>query len=198
MPWPAAVHDTWETFLWATSERASFLNLDLSKIAIGGASAGANIAAVLVQNAVLRPQPGVSIVSQSLVVPVLDNTATPSSNPTWKSMEFTASLPAKKMLWYRQHYLPNQTDWPSREASPLLAPDAIFQLMPPANIIVAELDVLRHEGNEYGRRLIANGVSAEVTTMEGMPHPFLAMDAVLEAGKEAITIICDDLKRVFA
>lgn len=153
---------------------------------------------MIVQNAVLRPRPGVLIRSQLLVVPVLDNTATPSSNPTWKSLEFTASLPAKKMLWYRQHYLPNQADWPHREASPLLASDDIFKLLPRARIIVGELDVLKHEGNEYASKLTANGVAAEVTTMEGMPHPFLAMDAVLEAGKRAITIICDDLARVFA
>jgi len=169
-----------------------------SKTAIGGSSAGANIAAVIVQNAVLRPPPGASLCSQFLVVPVTDNTATPCSNPTWKALEFTAALPAKKMLWYRHHYLPDRADWSHREASPLLAPDDTFRQLPPANIIVGEVDVLRHEGEEYARKLKANGVSVKLTLMEGMPHPFLAMDAVLEAGKRAITLICDNLIETFA
>jgi triacylglycerol lipase len=172
--------------------------LDLSKVAIGGSSAGANIAAVLAQNAILRPQLGVSICSQFLAVPVTDNTATPLSNPTWKSLELTAALPAEKMLWYRRHYLPCPGSWSHREASPLLASDEIFERLPPANIIVGEMDMLRHEGEEYARRLRDNGVSATLTLMEGMPHPFLAMDAVLEAGRRAITIICEGLAGAFA
>ncbi|OQU94331.1 hypothetical protein CLAIMM_00694 [Cladophialophora immunda] len=198
-PWPAAIHDSWEAFLWATSrEGEERLDVDLNKVAITGASAGANIAAVVAQKAALRPPPGVSIRAQVLVVPVTDNTATPHSSPSWKAFEFTAHLPAKKMLWYRRHYLPDPADWAHREASPLLAPDAVFARLAPAHILVGELDVLRHDGEEYARRLRANGVAATVTVMQGMPHPFLAMDAVLEAGRTAITDICDELRRVFA
>ncbi|EXJ84524.1 triacylglycerol lipase [Capronia epimyces CBS 606.96] len=197
-PWPAAIHDSWEAFLWTTAQGQSLLNIDLSKMAVSGASAGANIAAVIAQKAALRPQPGVSMRSQVLVVPITDNTATPYSSPTWKAFEFTAGLPAKKMLWYRHHYLPNQADRSHQEASPLMASDEVFKQLPPAKILVGELDVLRHEGEEYGRKLKANGVPASVTVMEGMPHPFLAMDAVLEAGKKAITIMCDQLVRAFA
>jgi acetyl esterase/lipase len=170
----------------------------LNKVAITGSSAGANIAAVVAQKAALRPQPGVSLRSQVLVVPVTDNTATPCSSPTWKTFEFTAHLPARKMLWYRRHYLPNPADWGNREASPLLATDEIFRLLPPTYIIVGELDVLRHDGEEYARRLKACGVATRVTVAEGMPHPFLAMDAVLEAGRTAITNICGELTRAFA
>ncbi|ETI21204.1 hypothetical protein G647_07548 [Cladophialophora carrionii CBS 160.54] len=198
-PFPAAIHDAWESFLWSTSSQGQArLKLDLSRVAISGASAGANIAAVIAQKAVLRPQPGVSLRSQVLVVPVTDNTATPCSSPTWKAFEFTAHLPAKKMLWYRHHYLPNQADWSGREASPLLAPDDVFKLLPRSYIIVGELDVLRHDGEEYARKLTANGVPTELSIAEGMPHPFLAMDAVLEAGRTAITNICEELIRAFA
>ncbi|KIY01373.1 uncharacterized protein Z520_02925 [Fonsecaea multimorphosa CBS 102226] len=200
-PWPAAIHDSWEAFLWSTAAQGEArldLDLDLNKVAIAGASAGANIAAVIAQKAVLRPQPNVSIRSQVLVVPATDNTATPYSSPSWKAYEFTAHLPAKKMLWYRHHYLPNPADWSHCEASPLLAPDDVFARLPPAYIIVGELDVLRHDGEEYARRLQANGVAAEVCVMDGMPHPFLAMDAVLEAGKTAITNICVELLGVLA
>ncbi|OAP57468.1 hypothetical protein AYL99_08206 [Fonsecaea erecta] len=206
-PWPAAIHDAWEAFLWSTASPQQGLDVDvnLHKVAIAGSSAGANIAAVIAQKAALRfpplsPPPAgrVSIRSQVLVVPVTDNTATPFSSPSWQAYEFTAHLPAKKMLWYRHHYLPNPADRAHREASPLLASDDVFARLAPAYIIVAELDVLRHDGEEYARRLRANGVAARVTLMEGMPHPFLAMDSVLEAGRTAIRNICDELTRVFA
>ncbi|KAL6248445.1 hypothetical protein RBB50_004700 [Rhinocladiella similis] len=194
-PWPAAIHDSWEAFLWATSDGKSILDLDPGKIAIGGSSAGSNIAAVVVQNASIERC--VNLRHQFLVVPVTDNTALPCSNPTWKTFEYTAALPAKKMLWYRNHYLPDPASWSHREASPLLAPDAIFQRLPPANIIVGEVDILRHEGEEYAKKLRKNGVPVELTLMQGMPHPFLAMDAVLEAGKQAIALTCDGLIQAF-
>jgi acetyl esterase/lipase len=199
-PWPAAIHDSWEAFLWATSQGKKRLNLDTSRVAISGASAGANIAAVIAQKAAVRKLPRVTLRSQVLVVPATDNTVTPSTSPdsSWKTMEYTAHLPAKKMLWYRRHYLPNQSDWCHPEASPLLASDEVFRELPPACIIVAELDVLRSEGEEYSKRLEENGVKTELTVMEGMPHAFLAMDAVLETGRTGITKMCEALTEAFA
>jgi triacylglycerol lipase len=51
---------------------------------------------------------------------------------------------------------------------------------------------------QYAKKLEANGVSVDLTVMKGMPHPFLAMDAVLEAGKRAISITCDGLNQAFS
>lgn len=167
-------------------------------MALSGASAGSNIAAVIAQKAVLNRQPGVTLRSQVLVVPITDNTATPLTNPTWKEFEFTAGLPANKMLWYRHHYIPDQADWSDREASPLLASDDVFKSLPPAVIIVAELDVLRSDGENYVRKLRDNDVPAELYVMEGMPHPFIAMDAVLDTGRKAITIMCQGLIEAFS
>jgi acetyl esterase/lipase len=183
-----------------SSQGKTRLSLNISKVAFSGASAGANIAAVIAQKAAKRKLPGVTLRSQVLVVPPTDNTATPSSSPesSWKRMEYTAHLPAKKMLWYRRHYLPNQADWSHPEASPLLASDEVFRQLPPACIIVAELDCLRSDGEEYARRLEENGVKTVLTVMGGVPHPFLAMDAVLEAGKTGITEMCEALIGAFA
>ncbi len=102
------------------------------------------------------------------------------------------------MLWYRKHYLPNHADWSHLEASPLLASDDVFRLLPRSYIIVGELDVLRSDGEQYAQRLKENGVPTQLIVAEGMPHPFLAMDAVLEAGRMAITNICEELVRAFA
>ncbi|KAK5087578.1 hypothetical protein LTR24_006618 [Lithohypha guttulata] len=122
-PFPAGVEDCWETLLWSTSEGARTLGLDLRKVAIGGASSGANLAAVVTQRASTRQVPRFGgFVHQLLVVPVTDNTATTENNPSWREYQYTASLTAEKMTWYRKHYLPNKDDWPNPEASPLLFP----------------------------------------------------------------------------
>lgn len=175
------------------------MNLDTSSLAIGGSSAGGNLAAVVTQKLVARPELShIRFRMQLLIVPVTDNTADVATNPTYASCEHTAALPAEKMLWYRKHYLPDKTTWASTEASPLLADASSFGQLPPATILVGELDVLRWEGEEYARKLQASGVKAKVELMKGMPHPFLAMDAVLDEGKRAISILCDELTEAFA
>ncbi|KAJ9149885.1 Triacylglycerol lipase [Pleurostoma richardsiae] len=194
-PWPAALHDAWEAVLWAFGEGQKILNLDLSKVAIGGSSAGGNLAAIATHKALATSN--VRFLAQLLIVPVTDNTASVETNKTYKDCEFTAALPAEKMLWYRRHYLPNEEDWANPEASPLLYPTANFSKLPPAVVIVGGLDVLREEGEQYAKKLRDAGVAAEVVVMEGMPHPFLAMDGVLEAGKRAIDILCDSLIKAF-
>ena len=166
-------------------------------MAISGSSAGANLAAVIVQKAALRQLHGIRLRLQVLVVPPMDNTALPHSNSSWRTYEFTAHLPAEKMLWFRNHYLPNEVDRSHPEASPLRASNEVLRLLPPSYIVVGELDILRHDGEEYARLLKLNGVSAEVTVMKGMPHPFLAMDGVLKAGKTTITNICARLFTAF-
>lgn len=197
-PFPLPLHDCWEAFLWMIDEGASLLKLDLRKIAIGGASAGANLAAVVARRATEGPWPKIyQVLAQVLVVPVLDNTADTKNNPTWAAYRFTAALNAEKMLWYRRHYLPNEKDWSNPEASPLLTPIESLCRVPPALIFVAELDILRHEGEEYARKLQEAGVVVDLQLMRGMPHPFLAMDAVLEAGRSATTMICETLSRAF-
>jgi acetyl esterase/lipase len=197
-PFPAAVHDAWETVLWVVTGAAASslgLNLDLAKLTVGGSSAGGNLAAIVTQKALTHKafaqQPGFKY--QILVVPVTDNTVNVESSPTYKSYEHTAALPVEKMLWYRRHYLPNEADWSSTEASPLLATEETFSKLPPALVVVAGLDILRWEGEEYARRLKQAGVDAEVKVIEGVPHPFIVMDAVLQKGRVGVDLVCDKL-----
>ncbi|KAJ5930815.1 hypothetical protein N7466_006308 [Penicillium verhagenii] len=192
-PWPAAVHDSWEAFQWLVSDGVSSLNINTSRMAVGGSSAGGNLAAIVSQKA-LKLSPPVYFKSQVLSVPVTDNTAMVASNRTYASYEHTAALPAEKMLWYRKHYLPEEKDWAHPEASPLFY-KGDWSRLPPALILVAELDVLRAEGEQYGDKLRAAGVAVDIQVMAGMPHPFLAMDGVLKEGKRAITLMCDTLRK---
>ncbi|PKX96668.1 alpha/beta hydrolase [Aspergillus novofumigatus IBT 16806] len=194
-PWPAAVHDCWEALLWLISDGAWVLPIDTSKVATGGSSAGGNLASIMTHKA-LTLSPPVRFCAQLLSVPVMDNTATVANNESYRLYEHAPALPAAKMIWYRNHYLPNIADRAKPEASPLFYDDDWSQL-PPALIMVGELDVLRTEGEQYAAKLREAGVEVDLQVMKGMPHPFLAMDAVLKEGRRSITLMCDMLKRVF-
>ncbi|KAI8211029.1 AB hydrolase superfamily protein [Colletotrichum sp. SAR 10_86] len=194
-PFPAAVDDCWESLLWATTTGASKLSLDTSRIALSGSSAGGNLTTVLCQRAATRSDiPKIAV--QLLSVPVADNTAVVESSApehaSWRENEFTPALPAEKMLWYRYHYLPRREDWAHPEASPLLW-QGDWAKLPPASIVVGELDVLRSEGEALGKKLADAGVAVDLHVMKGQPHPFIAMDEALEDGRRAITLFVEKL-----
>ncbi|KAI9041666.1 alpha/beta hydrolase [Aspergillus affinis] len=193
--WPAAVHDCWEALLWLLADGPSRLPIDISKMATGGSSAGGNLASIITHKA-LTLSPPVHFLAQLLSVPVADNTATVENNESYRRYERTPALPAPKMLWYRNHYLPDEADWANPEASPLFYRGDWSQL-PRALVMVGELDVLRTEGEQYADKLKKAGVQVDLQVMKGMPHPFLAMDGVLQEGKRSITLMCDLLKEVF-
>ncbi|KAJ6011657.1 hypothetical protein N7451_003069 [Penicillium sp. IBT 35674x] len=144
----------------------------------------------------IDPFPPLRFSAQLLSVPVTDNTATVENNESYRRYEHTAALPSQKMIWYRDHYLPNEADCRNPEASPLFYDDDWSQL-PPALVMVGELDVLRTEGEQYAEKLQKAGVAVDLQVMKGMPHPFLAMDGVLSEGKRCITLMCDALQKAF-
>ena len=115
---------------------------------------------------------------QLLVVPVTDNTASPSGEPhlSWKANGNVPSLSPAKMLWFRNNYTPNADDWTKWDNSPLFAPDETFHKAPPAWVAVAELDILRDEGLAYAEKLRKAGVMVEIKIYKGAPHPIMAMD----------------------
>jgi triacylglycerol lipase len=194
-PFPAAVHDCWEALLWLVQQGPSALSINPSRIATGGSSAGGNLAAIMTHKA-LTLSPPVHFKAQLLSVPVTDNTALVSNNESYRLYEHTPALPALKMIWYRDHYLPNEADRTNPEASPLFYNGEWAQL-PPALVMVGELDVLRTEGEQYAAKLQKAGVEVDLQVMKGMPHPFLAMDGVLSEGKRCITLMCDALRKAF-
>lgn len=189
------MHDCWEALLWLISDGPTALPINLAKMATGGSSAGGNLASIITHKA-LALSPPVRFRVQLLSVPVMDNTATVTTNDSYRVCEHTPALPAAKMLWYRKHYLPNEADWTNPEASPLFYADD-FSRLPPALIMVGEFDVLRSEGEQYAEKLRKAGVEVDLQVMKGMPHPFLAMDDVLKEGKRSITLMCDALRRAF-
>ncbi|EMD42071.1 hypothetical protein CERSUDRAFT_110618 [Gelatoporia subvermispora B] len=175
--YPAAVDDAVETLHWVRDQGKQELGINPEKIAVGGSSSGANLAAILTHKAALSSPP-IPLVFQLLVVPVVDNTAMPDGEkyPSWKENANTVSLVPEKMLWFRDNYLPNKDDWTAWDNSPIFAPEESFKKAPDAWIGVAELDVLRDEGIAYGKKLEEAGAKVTVDLYKGAPHPIMAMD----------------------
>ncbi|KAK0645605.1 Alpha/Beta hydrolase protein [Cercophora newfieldiana] len=175
-PFPAAVEDCWGVVLWVRDKGKEVLGVDAERMAVAGCSAGANLAAVMCQRAL-----------QLLVVPVVDNTAGEGDEKyaSWRENALMPGLTPEKMRWYRGLYLPRREDWEHPEASPVLA-----------LVVLGGADILRGEGEAFGRRLGEAGVRVEVRVVEGQPHPFVGLDGVLEGAREVIGRLCEVLKGV--
>lgn len=142
---------------------------------------GGNLAAILALKAAER-SPSIPLIFQLLVVPVTDNTASasdPPATPTsaaWTENMHTPWLSPAHMLWFRANYLPRLDDRTKWDASPLFAPRELLAKTPRAWIGVAELDILRDEGVQYGKALEGAGVQVETVVYKRAPHPIMAMD----------------------
>jgi len=179
-PYPAGLDDAQAVVRWVV-DNAAELGVDGGRLAIGGDSAGGNLAAVVAQELCTT---GPEIRFQLLVYPVTDlrmNTVSYEDNAEGYF------LTREMMVWFRGHYV--GADVGAREdpkVSPLLAHDGVFAALPPALIVTAEFDPLRDEGEAYGKRLQAAGVDATVTRFDGMIHGFFSMRDVLPDGAAAI------------
>ena len=98
------------------------------------------------------------------------------------------------MRWFWEQYLPDG-DWFQADASPLRAPDLVS--VAPAHIITAEYDVLRDEGEAYGRRLEAAGVPTVITRYEGMIHGFFRLPGVVPRANAALAEAAEAVRHAF-
>lgn len=150
---PAAVEDAYCATQWA-AENAKLIKGDPARIAIGGASAGGNLAAAVCLMA--RDRGGPSLVFQLLAYPPT-NIAT-LETASYRDFAKGHGLAKSHVKWFRKQYLKNKEDARNPYASPLLAKD--FTNLPPTLVITAEFDVLRDEGEAYAERLKREGIAA--------------------------------------
>jgi len=174
---PAAVTDCYEAVCWLASQ-AEQLELDAHRIAVGGDSAGGNLAAAV--SLLIRDRGGPPLAGQLLVYP---NTQYGAET---ESMRFDdpALFNRRSVAWYWQHYLADPADGSDPLASPLLAPD--LSGLPPALVITAEYDPLRDEGEQYAARLAEAGVPVEQRRYGGVMHGFFTMSGVLDDAEYAL------------
>jgi acetyl esterase len=181
-PFPAGLDDAFTVSTWV-QENAPSLGCDPERLAIGGDSAGANLAAVVTQSGRFPFR------FQLLVYPVTD---VRGGTTSYDELAEGFGLTREGMRWFLEHYLTGAEGAPNDpRVSPLLADDSAFAASPRTQVITAELDPLRDEGEAYAERLRAAGVAAETTRYDGMIHGFFSLGAFLSDGRRAVTQAAD-------
>jgi acetyl esterase len=171
---PAAVEDCHAATRWIARHGAE-IGVDPARLAVGGDSAGGNLAAVV--SLLCRDAGGPDLVAQLLVYPNTLYGAETDYDDQWLFNRHSVD-------WYWQHYLNTPEDGANPLVSPLLAPD--LDGLPPALVITAEYDPLRDEGERYAHRLQSSGVPVELRRYDGMVHGFFAMAGILDGGRRAL------------
>jgi acetyl esterase len=187
---PAGPDDCEAAYYWVLANAASFGG-DPGRVAIGGDSAGGNLAAAVSLRAkqLGRPLP----VFQLLVYPVTDHDF---ERPSYVENAEGYLLTRVGMRWFWDEYVSNATEMDRPDASVLRASD--LSGLPPTLIITAEFDPLRDEGEAFGERLRQAGVAVSVTRYDGMIHGFFGMFGAIDKGREAIQESAQALTTAFA
>jgi len=187
---PAAVDDCEAATRWVRAHAAE-LGLDAQRLAVGGDSAGGNLAAVV--TLIARESGDLPIAHQLLIYPATDQRRVAPSH-TANAQGYL--LTADSMRYFHDHYIDDPArdlDW---RASPLLAAD--LSRLPPALVLTAGYDPLRDEGVQYAQRLSESGGHAVLVSFERQIHGFVPMGKVLDEAREAVAICAAALQRALA
>jgi len=183
---PAAVDDA--AAAWrAVFAHAAEWRIDPARVAVGGDSAGGNLAAVLA----LMGRDGTvpAPVFQVLIYPVTDLVMTGES---YERVLDGVPLTARTMRWFADHYTPDpamRVDW---RASPLRAPSLAG--VAPAFVVTVSHDPLCDEGREYARRLEREGVAVSALHISDQPHGMFTMGAIIRPADLATRLVGDVLR----
>jgi acetyl esterase len=184
--WPDAAEDFYAAARWA-ADNADTVGGDARRVAVGGDSAGGNLATVTALMA--RDRGGPSLAGQLLLYPVI---AADFDNESYRSFGKGFYNPKPAMQWYWDQYVPALADREHPYASPLRAN---LQGLPPAIIVVAGHDPLRDEGIAYADALEAAGVATARCLFEGGIHGFMTMP-MLDIAQEARRQACLELSQL--
>ena len=192
-PFPAGFDDALAAVRWVASpDVAASLAVDPSRLAVGGDSAGGNLAAVAAQQ---LHDGGPAIRFQLLVYPVTDLRMDSASYEDNAEGFF---LTRETMQWFRMLYVGDDGPRDDPRTSPLAATPSGLAGLPPALVITAEFDPLRDEGEAYGSALAAAGVETTTTRYDGMIHGFFSMKEFLPDGATAMAEAAEALKKHLA
>lgn len=172
-PFPAAVDDTWSA-LRVLPAMADALNIDGTRLAVGGDSAGATLAAVA---ALMARDAGLPLALQLLITP---GTGAHADTASHRLFANGFLIDAATIAWFFDHTIPHhhRRDW---RFAPLEAPE--LEGVAPACVLLAECDPLVDEGIAYADRLRMAGVQVQLELYRGVTHDFIKMGRMLpEAG----------------
>ena len=182
---PAAYDDSVAAFNWTVAQAAS-LGIDASRIAIGGDSAGGNLAAAACLG--LRGQ-SVQPAFQLLIYPA---TIMWQDTPSYHANGKGYMLTKESIAYYTENYLRNREDAKDWRASPQLADSHAG--LPPAFVMTAGFDPLRDEGLMYADALSKAGVSSQYICFERQIHGFITMGRVMQEANTAVSLCASALK----
>ncbi|MEO8972762.1 MAG: alpha/beta hydrolase [Ktedonobacteraceae bacterium] len=189
--YPAAVEDCYAATGWI-AQNATALGGDSTRIAVGGDSAGGNLAAVV--TLIARDENGPSLMFQLLIYPVTDYYV--PGTPSYIENQEGYLLTREDMIWYFGQYLSNQDEAQDPHVSPLKAPD--LSHLPPAMVITAEFDLLRDEGEAYAQRLQEAGVPVILKRYNGLIHGLFGKDDGIEQAIQAQMDAANALRGAFS
>lgn len=192
-PWPAATDDAAAALQW-TAAHISELGGDLARIAVGGDSAGGNIAAVMAQ---LARDSGPRLAAQILIYPVLDVDMDRSDRyPSLHDNADGYHVTRDELRWCVGNYLPAGPDPADPRISPARHPDLAG--LPATVLAVAEYDPLRDQGTAYGQALQAASVPVTVHPGLGLIHGCFDMLGVTAAARDEIDRVLRSVREAFA
>jgi acetyl esterase len=183
---PAAVHDAYAATLWA-ARNAGQLKISPGAIAVGGDSAGGNLAAVLAQ--MCHDSGEVHVALQVLIYPCTDMSR---EYPSYVRNAAGYMLTRAAMSWFVSTYVPNAADRLDPRASPMLRAD--LSGLARALIIAAEFDPLVDDNEAYALRLQQAGVPTDYVCFPGMHHPFFTLGAYIDDAAKAEDLIATAMK----
>ncbi|ORW97670.1 esterase [Mycobacterium sp. IEC1808] len=187
--WPAAADDVYTVVRWA-ARNASDLGGEADRLAVGGDSAGGNLAAVTALMARDRGNP--PLAAQFLIYPVV---AANFHNESYRLFGHGFYNPRPALQWYWDQYVPSLADREHPYATPM---NAELDGLPPAVMVIAGHDPLRDEGLMFGEALQAAGVPTVQLRYDGGIHGFMTMpmlDLAHRAREEAAAALADMLRR---
>ena len=183
-PFPAGLEDCEDALLWADRERATLAHGG-AKLVIAGDSAGGNLATVCAA----RLSDRIELAGQVLIYPVTDADL---ERPSYHRFGTGLPLQREDMAWFFDHYAPAE-----RRRDPAIAPlhHPSPADLPQTVMLLAELDVLRDEGEAYARLLAAHGKLVAIHRYHHVTHGFIRLHNLVDVADRAVTDVADAVRR---
>lgn len=189
---PATVDDCLAATRWAC-QHAAALKLDATRVAVGGDSAGGNLAAVVALALRDAAHDGAAPLAYQLLIYSATDMRAVAPSHTHNGQGYL--LTRDSIAYYRGHYIEAESQWADWRASPLLAAD--HQNLPPALVLTAGFDPLRDEGRQYADALSAAGNRVQCVCFERQVHGFITMSRVIDEALSAVALCGAVLRQAF-
>ena len=188
---PAAHEDSYAATQWVMNN-ASQWGGDENRVAVGGESAGGNLATNMCMMA--RDRGGKMPIYQMLVYPYVDTSFSSVNAPSARENAYVKPLNRAMLTWFSRYALPSARYGRTSIASPLYGN---VRGLPAATVVLAEIDPLRSQGEAYIAKLRRAGVPVRARLYRGVTHEFFGMGAVIDQAKDAVNFQAQGLQSAF-